>query len=180
MTKMPFRDGRKIVRDASFRKRDAAKLERAQAIKARSSCLSSHLVTPGPVRRSVDHSAVSVLRETGTNGKVAPHSVTITPRKVENAERGPLTESAYEPALRIPPHASATKGTRVATAAPAPAAPAPVPAAAPKPTNGAIGAASRANGEEGRAIKRRAKGDKAKKQLDSFSVLAKAGAARPQ
>ena len=112
------------------------------------------------------------------NGKVAPHSVTITPRKVENAERGrprvrmsqrceslrthpPLRGHAWPPRTRAgSARAGASRGTQ--------------------PTNGAIGAASRANGEEGRAIKRRAKGDKAKKQLDSFSVLAKAGAARPQ
>ena len=168
-----FSDGKKIVRDSSFRKRDAAKVERAQAIKARSNCLASHLVTPGPVRRSVDHSALSVLRETdaSADGKVAPHSVTITPRKVEIAEiaeRGPLTESTFDPSLRIPPHA----------------------AAAPKPTGGANGDANKAcgaakgaangaaNGANGK-IKRRAKGGKAKKQLGNFSVLAKAGVAGP-
>lgn len=169
-----FRDGRKIVRDSSFRKRDAAKLERARAFKAHSSCLSSHLVTPWPAHRSIDHSAVSALRRADADGKVAPHSVTITPRKAEIAERGPLTECAYPPALRIPPHESVTEEPLVADAAaaplssgaaPAPAPPAPARAAAPKPGEG--------------QIKRLAMGGKAKNQLDGFSVLAQAGTARP-
>ena len=50
--------------------------------------------------------------------QVAPHSVTITPRKVDMAERGPLTEQAYEPGLRIPAHSS-TKAKAKAAAAPA-------------------------------------------------------------
>jgi hypothetical protein len=51
-------------------------------IKAHSSVLTSHLVTPGPSHRSIDHSAVRALHET-KEGKVAPHSVSITPRKVD-------------------------------------------------------------------------------------------------
>ena len=105
LTSCSFSAGRKETRDASFRKRDAAKLDRAKAIKAHSSVLTSHLVTPGPSHRTVDHSAVGALHVAG-DGKVAPHSVTITPRKVDMSERGPLTEQAYDPALRIPAHSS--------------------------------------------------------------------------
>jgi hypothetical protein len=105
LTSCSFRAGQKETRDSSFRKRDAAKLDRAKAIKAHSSVLTSHLVTPGPAHRSIDHSAVSTLHETN-DGKVAPHSVSITPRKVDVAERGPLTEAAFEPGLRIPAHSS--------------------------------------------------------------------------
>ena len=76
LTSCSFSAGRKETRDASFRKRDAAKLDRAKAIKAHSSVLTSHLVTPGPSHRSVDHSAVGALHVAG-DGKVAPHSVTI-------------------------------------------------------------------------------------------------------
>lgn len=106
LTSCSFRAGQKETRDSSFRKRDAAKLDRAKVIKAHSSVLTSHLVTPGPSHRSIDHSAVRALHET-KEGKVAPHSVSITPRKVDMAERGPLTEQAFEPGLRIPAHSSA-------------------------------------------------------------------------
>ena len=43
-----------------------------QAIRAHSSVLTSHLVTPGPTHRTVDYSAISALKE--MDGKVcAPH-----------------------------------------------------------------------------------------------------------
>ena len=41
-----FINGKKSIREGSFRKRDDAKLERAKAIHAKSSSLTSHLVTP--------------------------------------------------------------------------------------------------------------------------------------
>lgn len=41
-----FINGKKSLREGSFRKRDDAKLERAKAIHAKSSSLTSHLVTP--------------------------------------------------------------------------------------------------------------------------------------
>mmetsp|Transcript_24739 Transcript_24739/g.41038 ORF Transcript_24739/g.41038 Transcript_24739/m.41038 type:complete len:213 (-) Transcript_24739:26-664(-) len=101
LTSCSFRDGNKFVRDSSFRKVDAAKIERAKEIRARSSCLMSHLVTPGPCHRSVDESSVRNAEE-----QKAPNTLGTTHRKIDIAERGPLTEQAYYKGLRIPPYAS--------------------------------------------------------------------------
>ena len=46
-----------------------------QAIRAHSSVLTSHLVTPGPTHRTVDYSAISALKE--MDGKVAHQTIAV-------------------------------------------------------------------------------------------------------
>lgn len=92
--------GGKHVRDSSFRKRDAAKLERAKHMRAQSSVLTSHLVTPAQHNRSVQQYA--------DEGIPCPGTVGSRPRRLsDTAEKQGASTSKLN--LVIPPHPSSLK-----------------------------------------------------------------------
>lgn len=75
----------KGIRDASFRKRDDGKLQRARVIQARSGQLASHLVTPQIHNRRVREQ----LLATGASPLAEPpRTVGTKPRKLEPLARG--------------------------------------------------------------------------------------------
>jgi hypothetical protein len=80
MQSISFSNGRRSVREGSFRKRDAAKLERAKRI--RSNCLTSHLVTPAQHNRSVELNRLNVLSAGGSVGSTGCNTVATTPRNI--------------------------------------------------------------------------------------------------
>lgn len=110
-----FSMGQRSVREGSFRKRDADKIERAKRI--RSSCLTSHLVTPAQHNRSVDLNRLSILSAGGSIGSTPGcNTVSTTPRKLTAGSMQGIPEfdhrGSYQ-AERMPPGAEQGAGSPV-------------------------------------------------------------------
>jgi len=76
-THVSFIGEKKTVREASFRRRSAEKIERAQEVKIRSGSLTSHLITPAQHNRRLELS-----------GKAVPSTVGFAPRRLQGMAEG--------------------------------------------------------------------------------------------
>lgn len=108
-----FSMGQRSVREGSFRKRDADKIERAKRI--RSSCLTSHLVTPAQHNRSVDLNRLSILSAGGSIGSTPGcNTVSTTPRKLTAGSMRGIPEFDHRGSSeRMPPGAEQGAGSPV-------------------------------------------------------------------